>query len=230
MSEDFAFPAADKKFSIDRARISAYVEQLLSPVPVTWQAILSNIMSDESIPPLQVAAMDARHLQLLSTIVRPQKMIEIGTLFGFSAYFLSLGLAPGGRLYTIEVDERLAGIAKDNLASLGKAEAVEVITGDARERLGQLEAKGPFDIVFIDGDKVSYPHYLKWAAKNLRSGGLLIADNTFAWGYIADSECPEEIREEVVALRTFNYVVAHSPMFLTTVLPTAEGLTVAMRR
>ncbi|RON79785.1 O-methyltransferase [Pseudomonas sp. FP2196] len=230
MSEDFAFPAADKKFSLERARISAYVEQLLSPVPADLQGILANAMNDESIPPLQVSPMDARHLQLLSTIVQPQKILEIGTLFGFSAYFLSLGLAPGGRLYTIEIDERLAGIAKDNLRSLGKAGVVEVITGDACERLVQLEANGPFDIVFIDGDKVSYPHYLKWAAKNLRSGGLLIADNTFAWGYIADPECPEEIRAEVVALRKFNYVIAHSPMFLTTVLPTAEGLTVAVRR
>lgn len=230
MSGDFVFSDENKEFSLDDSRIGAYVEQLLCPVPEEVNDIVQAMAQDRTVLPLQVSRTDARHLQLLSSMMRPKRILEIGTLFGFSAYFLSLGLAPQGRLFTIEVDPRMAQLARQNLQVLGKSDQVEVITGKAVDVLKTFETEEPFDLIFIDADKVTYPEYLKWAAKNLRSGGLLIADNTFAWGYIADLELPEEIAQDVKGLRKFNYVVANSPLFLTTMLPTHDGMTVALRR
>lgn len=230
MGEAFEFPEGDKSFMLNNERVAAYAQKLLRPVPDGMQNIVSEMAKDSLVPHLQISAVDGRHLELLSSIMQPKKVVEIGTLFGFSAYFLSQGLAPGGHLYTIEVDPRLVAIAQQNLSRLGKSDVVTVIEGDARQRLNELGDGLLFDIIFIDADKKSYPEYLKWAVKNLRPGGLLIADNTFGWGYIADPECPTEILEDVVALRKFNYVVANSPLFLATMLPTSEGMTVAMRR
>ncbi|WP_148193918.1 O-methyltransferase [Pseudomonas syringae] len=230
MSEAFKFPEGNKSFMLNNERVAAYAQELLRPVPDRMQDIVAKMADDPLIPPLQISPIDGRNLELLSSIIQPKKVLEIGTLFGFSAYFLSQGLAIGGHLYTIEVESRLAEIARINLALLGKKDVVTVIEGDARLCLNDLEGNSLFDIIFIDADKKSYPEYLKWAAKNLRSGGLLIADNTFGWGYIADPDCPAEILDDVLALRKFNYVVANSPLFLTTMLPTFEGMTVAMRR
>ncbi|PHX40135.1 hypothetical protein AO263_35600 [Pseudomonas sp. NZIPFR-PS5] len=230
MSDAFKFPEGDKSFMLNNDRVAAYAQKLLLPVPGRMQDIVAEMAKDPLIPPLQISSMDGRHLELLSSVIQPKKILEIGTLFGFSAYFLSQGLAVGGHLYTIEVESRLVEIARRNLALLGKGDVITVIEGDALLCMNELEGNSLFDIIFIDADKKSYPEYLKWAAKNLRPGGLLIADNTFAWGYIAEPDCPAEILDDVLALRKFNYVVANSPLFLATMLPTFEGMTVAMRR
>jgi len=156
--------------------------------------------------------------------------VEIGTLFGFSSYFIARGLGPDGKLITIEKDPRFGELAKQNFVELGIAEKVDQLIGSAEDVLHDIEPLGPFDFVFIDANKSSYPFYLKWAARNLIPGGVLVADNTFAWGHILDTAPPDEIVRDVQAIRTFNYVLGRSPQFCTTILPTAEGLTVAVKR
>ena len=104
-------------------------------------------------------------------------------------------------------------------------------TGPALENLSQIESEGPFDLVFIDADKVSYPHYLDWAARNLRSGGAVIADNTFAWDLITKQSgfSDEDESAYVLVLQEFNEKLANLKQFRMTMFPANEGLSVGVK-
>ena len=224
------FSSAEKDYSVGDPAIGSYVRQLLCPLDDKIRDVLRDMASLGDLPNLQIAVTDARHLEVLSALKRAKNAVEIGTLFGFSAYFITRGMASDGRLITIEKDPRFGSIAEENFVKLGIADRIDQRIGAAEDVLSEIEETGPFDFVFIDANKSSYPMYLKWAARNLQPGGVLVADNTFAWGHLLDSTPPAEIAVEIQAIRTFNYVLGRSPQFLTTILPTAEGLTVAVKR
>jgi caffeoyl-CoA O-methyltransferase len=145
--------------------------------------------------------------------------VEIGTLGGYSGVCLLRGM-PDGHLHTFELSESHAAVARESFQRAGVATRATVHVGPALANLPRIEAEGPFDLVFIDADKVSYPAYRDWAAKHLRVGGLLLADNTFAWGGVETST-----EEGPAALRRFNKAQAEDARFRSTIIPTAEGLT-----
>ncbi|MEK7789993.1 MAG: O-methyltransferase, partial [Deltaproteobacteria bacterium] len=119
---------------------------------------------------------------------------------------------------------------KESFKKAGFEKEAIIYVGPALENLQRIEKNGPFDLVFIDADKVSYPKYLRWAEKNLRIGGVIIADNTFAFGMIADQRFNSSSEEEdVKALRAFNQEIAQREHFRGTIFPTGEGLTVAAK-
>jgi caffeoyl-CoA O-methyltransferase len=121
-------------------------------------------------------------------------------------------------------------VARETFEKAGIAGQVELHVGPALDNLARIEAAGPFDLVFIDADKVSYPRYLAWAGEHLRVGGIVLGDNTFAWGGIADERFDDAEEEAAVkALREFNRVVAAGGRFRATLLPTGEGLTLGVK-
>ncbi len=182
------------------------------------------------LPTIQVGKVDGLHLEVLTRAIGAKKAVEIGTLGGYSGICITRGLGPEGKLFTFELEQTHAETARESFKRAGLSDQIEIFVGPALENLNKITKNGPFDLVFIDADKVSYPLYLKWAADHLREGGVVLADNTFAWGMIAD-ETFESAEDEaaVKALREFNLVVAQGGRFRSTLLPTGEGLTFAVK-
>jgi caffeoyl-CoA O-methyltransferase len=149
-------------------------------------------------------------------------VVEVGTLAGYSALRMARGMSHGGKLWTFEIDPHHAQIARENIAQAGLTDRIEVCTGPALEGLEGIEAHGPFDAVFIDADKSGYPDYARWAARNLRRGGLLIGDNSY---YFGDLLGPTD---EAARMREFHaYVAKH---FDSVCIPTPDGLVLGIAR
>src|SRR5262249_10917169 len=127
----------------------------------------------EGIPAIQVGPSEGRLLYLLMKLVAAKKVVEVGTLVGYSAIHMARALPPGGHVWSIEFEPSHAEVARANLARAGLADRVTVQVGAGRDVLPTLVGHGPFDAVFIDADKVNYDHYGRWALEHLRPGGLV---------------------------------------------------------
>jgi caffeoyl-CoA O-methyltransferase len=179
----------------------------------------------EGLPAIAVGRMDGLHLEVLARLCNARKAVEIGTLGGYSGVCLLRGMAEGGFLHTFEMSEKHARVARESFRRAGVSSQVKVHVGPALERLPGIEKEGPFDLCFIDADKVSYPAYLAWAAEHLRVGGAVLGDNAFGWGGVARDDGDEGVR----ALKRFNEELARSGRFRATILPTAEGLALGVK-
>lgn len=180
-----------------------------------------------SMPAIQVGRGDGAILELLVAAVGARKVVEIGTLSGYSALWILRGLAPGGRLWTLEADPAHAEVAGGVFRRAGVADRVELLVGPAVETLPVVAAHGPFDAVFIDADKASYGTYGRWARDNLRSGGLVLADNAFLFGRLAGAAPDERVSaQEIEAMQDFHRFVAER-FESSCCLPTPDGLLVA---
>jgi caffeoyl-CoA O-methyltransferase len=176
----------------------------------------------ENMPAIQVAASEGKLLTLLMRMVGARKVVEVGTLAGYSALRIAQGLLHGGKVWTFELDPHHAEVARQNLALAGVAERVDVRVGPALQQLTSIEAWGPFDAVFIDADKSGYPDYARWAQRHLRTGGLLIGDNAYFFGELL-SERPEAAR-----MREFHEFVAKH--FDSVCVPTPDGMVLGLLR
>src|SRR5258707_851259 len=163
-------------------------QSLLPSDPVLDDALQASAVA--GLPPIQVSACQGRLLQLLAEIQSARKILEIGTLGGYSTIWLARGLPPEGRLITLELEPHHAEVARDNLARANLLSKVELRVGRAVDSLAKLAAEGagPFDLIFIDADKPSTPEYLKWARRLSRPGTLIIVDNVIRKGALVDAK------------------------------------------
>lgn len=169
---------------------------------------------------------DGRLLQLLIRLGNIRSIVEIGALYGYSALCMADALPEGGILHTIEKDEKRADTADQNL----KNPKIRLHRGEALKILPLLEKEGPFDMVFIDADKLHYCDYLDWAEKNVRRGGLIAGDNTFLSDAVWNDAPIERVRETArQAMRDFNRRLADPEKYAGILLPTAAGMTVAVK-
>jgi len=165
--------------------VDAFLDALLAPDDDALAAALET--SDaEGLPAIAVSATQGKLLTLLTRATGARRALEIGTLGGYSAIRIARGLAPGGRLVTLEYDPHHADVARRNLDRAGLADMVDVRVGAAVDTLPTLAGGEPFDLVFIDADKVTYPQYLEWSIRLTRPGALIIADNVVRRGGVAD--------------------------------------------
>jgi caffeoyl-CoA O-methyltransferase len=177
----------------------------------------------EGVPAIQVGPGEGRLLGLLVKLVDASRIVEVGTLVGYSALQLVRGMRSGdGHLWTIEFEPLHAKIARDNLAAAGFADRVSVLVGAGVEVLPTLVDKGPFDVVFIDADKVNYHHYGAWAIANLRRGGLVIGDNAYLFGELLEDS------DRGRAMRGFHELVADACDSVC--IPTPDGLVVGIKK
>jgi len=214
-----------KSYSTTSPELENYVERVFHPE----DPILSEIRDRSAkagLPDIHVGKMDGLHLEVFVRAMGSKKIVEIGTLAGFSGVCMARGLPEDGKLFTFEFDPKHAEVALESFRRADVAQKVEILVGAAIENLPKIEKHGPFDLVFIDADKPSYPAYFEWAVKNLRKGGAILADNTFAMGEIADLD---RNAPRVQALRQFNEMCANDPRLRSTILPTSDGLTFAVR-
>lgn len=180
------------------------------------------------LPAIQVSATQGKLLFLLAKLAGARRILEIGTLGGYSAIWLARALPPGGKLVTLEADPRHAAVAKENLKAAALELVTEVRVGRALMTLPRLT--GPFDMVFIDADKESYPEYLTWALKLTRKGSLIVADNVVRGGAVAD---PAALDPRAQGVRRYLELVAAEPSLSATVLQTVgvkghDGLSFAV--
>src|SRR6516164_988886 len=139
------------------------------------------------LPQIAVSAQQGKFLCLLAGAIQARRILEIGTLGGFSAIWLARGAGPDGRVVTLEYEPGHAEVARANLQRAGVADRVEVIVGAALDTLPTL-SDGPFDLVFIDADKENYAAYLDWAVRLARPGSVIVVDNVIRDGQIMDPE------------------------------------------
>jgi predicted O-methyltransferase YrrM len=175
------------------------------------------------LPAIQVGASEGKLLAMLLRLVGARRVVEIGTLAGYSAIRLAGALPADGKLWTLELDAKHASVARENLVAAGLASRVTVLEGAALDLLPALSAEGPFDAVFIDADKGNYDHYGRWAAQNTRPGGLLLGDNALFFGRLTD-----EGDAAAAAMRRFHEEARAS--FDTVCIPTPDGLLLGVRR
>ncbi|TVQ82171.1 MAG: O-methyltransferase [Micavibrio sp.] len=180
--------------------------------------------------PIQITPEDGKFLQFLIRLGKVKNAVEIGTLAGYSALWISRALPKGGRLYTIERDPARFALAEQTLKN---ARNVTPMHGDALEQLAAMEDKAPFDMIFIDADKRQYLDYLDWAEKNIRKGGIVVADNTLLSGAVwlkEDEPLPPRIRQSTnEIMKTFNARMADPQKYCSILLPLADGMTVAVK-
>ena len=146
------------------------------------------------LPAISVSPTQGAMLALLARMVGARRILEVGTLGGYSTLWLARALAPGGRLVTLEIDPGHARVARANLAHAGLDSCVEVVVGPAAASLERLhrEGAGPFDLAFIDADKASNAIYLDWAVRMSRPGTLIVVDNVVRRGAVADPSADDD--------------------------------------
>lgn len=172
------------------------------------------------LPPHDVAPNQGKLLHILARLVQARRILEIGTLGGYSTIWLARALPEDGRLVTLEYDEKHAAVARGNLERAGVADRVSLHVGPALATLAALDDPTPFDLIFIDADKRHNPDYLRWALKLSRPGTAIVADNVIRDGAILD---PASQDPSVIGVQRFFADLAANPALTATAIQTVGG-------
>jgi predicted O-methyltransferase YrrM len=174
--------------------------------------------SDEAgLPQIAVTPNLGKMLHLIARIHGARTILEIGTLAGYSTIWLARALPADGRLITLEADPRHAEVATANIAAAGLADRVEVKVGNALDTLPSLDGEGPFDLFFIDADKVNNPAYVTWALDHSRPGTVIIVDNVVRSGGVLDADSTDP---SIVGTRELGALLAREPRVSATMVQT----------
>jgi predicted O-methyltransferase YrrM len=201
--------------------VDRYFDDLLAPEDEALTGALA--ASDAAgLPKIQVTASQGKLLHLLARSIGARRILEIGTLGGYSTIWLARALPPGGRLVTLEAVPLHADVARANVERAGLADRVDVRLGKALDTLPEIEQAGlaPFDLVFVDADKPNIPEYFDWALKLARPGSLIIVDNVVREGAVADGASEDA---SVLGVRRLATKLAAEPRASATVVQTVGG-------
>ena len=199
--------------------VDAYLaERLVPPDAALDDALAANAAA--GLPPHDVSPLQGKFLHLVARMIGARRVLEIGTLGAVSTIWFARALGEGGRVVTLEADPRHAAVARANLARAGVAERVDLRVGPALDSLPALVGEPPFDLVFIDADKPNNPHYLAWALRLTRRGGVIIGDNVVRDGALVDPASPDD---RVRGVRAFFDGIAAEPRLSATALQTVGG-------
>lgn len=198
--------------------VDEYLVGKLLPTDETLESAL-RASAEAGLPPINVSPTQGKLLNVLARGQGARRILEIGTLGGYSTIWLARALPPGGHLITLEGDTRHAEVARENLALAGLAGLAEVRVGRAQDTLPHLVSAGagPFDLIFIDADKPGYPDYLRWSIELGRPGTLIVADNVVRGGLVAD---PASDDPNVQGVRQFIDLLAADPRISATAIQT----------
>ena len=189
-------------------------------------------MTSAGLPAISVAPNQGRLLQILARLAHARRILEVGTLGGYSTIWMARALRADGRLVTLESDPKHAQVAEANIARAGLAAKVDVRVGLALDTLPVLasEQRGPFDLIFIDADKQNIPAYFEWALRLSRPGSLIVVDNVVRDGGIIDATSDDA---SILGVRRFNEILAGDSRVTATTLQTVgvkgyDGFTIAL--
>jgi predicted O-methyltransferase YrrM len=210
--------------------LSEYIEQHSSPESDVLQQITRSTHLEVINPRMSSGHVQGRVLSMISQMIQPQRILELGTFTGYSALCLAEGLTEDGQLLTIEHNDEMEDSIRRNLALSPMGEKVQLLIGDAKEELRLLgeevirQQGMAFDLAFIDADKKEYCDYLDLVLPLMRPGGWILADNTLWDGHIIDPAYDKD--KQTVSLRAFNDKVAQDPQLEKVILPLRDGLTI----
>ena len=166
-----------------------------------------------------------RILSMLSKMISPNRILEIGTYTGYSALCLAEGLMEDGKLYTIDINEELEDRVRQYFLESNYNQQIDLIIGDALNLIPRLNES--WDIVFIDADKKNYTKYFNMVVASVKSGGYIIADNVLWSGKVVEKD---HLDEDTLALRVFNDTLSKDPRFEVVLLPVRDGLLIARKK
>jgi predicted O-methyltransferase YrrM len=211
--------------------VDDYVAGLLAPHDEALEAAL-RASEDAGLPSIQVSPAQGKLLYLLAKSIGAEQILEFGTLGAYSTIWLGRAIPPGGRLITLEADPHNAEVAGGNIDRAGLGDLVDLRVGPALDQLPRLEAEGvgPFDLTFIDADKIHTPDYFAWALDRSRPGSLIISDNIVRFGRLAD---PDSDDPTIPAQRRLHEILAAEPRVEATTIQTVgakgyDGFNVAL--
>jgi predicted O-methyltransferase YrrM len=215
------------------AAVDAFVEATIVPADDALRGAL-DAAAAAGLPAIQVSPPQGRLLQILARLQGARTVLEFGALGGYSTILLARALPEGGRVISLEANAEYAEVARGSIERAGLGEAVEIRVGPALEALPVLEEEGagPFDLTFIDADKVNTPNYFAWALDHSRSGSLIVADNVVRGGTLAESASEDEATR---AQRRLHETIAAEPRVTATTIQTVggkgyDGFTIALVR
>ena len=211
--------------------VDAYIlDKLVAADPILEAALNRN--AEGGLPQHDVSPTQGKFLHLIARMIGARRILEIGTLGGYSTIWLARAVPEGGRVVTLEFDPHHADIAKTNIEQAGLSHRVDLRIGAALDTLPRLEAEGlgPFDLIFIDADKPNNPHYLAWALRLSRPGTVIIGDNVVRDGAVVDANSSDD---RVQGVRAFFDMLATEPRLSATALQTVgskgwDGFTIAV--
>jgi caffeoyl-CoA O-methyltransferase len=211
--------------------VDKYISDLFGDEDEILLATQQSII-DANIPTISVSPNQGKLLHMLAKLTKAKKILELGTLGGYSTIWMARALPPEGQLVSLEIDPSHAAVAAKNIKKAGLENIVDIRIGKAIEILPQLKAQneGPFDMIFIDADKPPYKEYFEWALKLSRPGTLIIADNVIREGKILLPETPDEM---VAGVKRFNEALAACPDVTATIIQTVgakehDGMAIAV--
>jgi predicted O-methyltransferase YrrM len=196
---------------------AALAQWLIPPDPALDAALAANAAA--GLPAIDVSPLQGRFLQLLARLMGARRVLEIGTLGGYSTIHLARAVGDGGKVVSLEIDPHHAGVAAANLARAGLAGRVDIRVGPAAETLAALAAEGgaPFDLIFIDADKLGYPVYLQASLKLARPGAVIVGDNVVRAGKVLDGASDDP---NVAGVRAFLDMMGGEPRLAATAIQT----------
>lgn len=199
--------------------IDTYIHDLFIPNDPTLAAVTERSdaagLRHISVPPTL-----GRLLGILIRATGARRVIEIGTLGGYSATWMARALPADGKIISLEVDPHHAEVARSNWERAGVSEKIEVRVGRAVDLLPVLASDAPFDFAFIDADKRSYPDYLAWAVEHVRVGGMIVGDNVLRRGRVIN---PDAADLDGIGMARFNEMAAHDPRLDALIVPNRDG-------
>lgn len=211
--------------------VDNYIAQLLIKPDEALSKTEASIEA-ENIPPISVSPNQGKFLHILAKLCNAKKILEVGTLGGYSTIWMARALPADGKLITLEIDPKHAAVAKNNIAIAGLESQVEIKIGKAIDIMPELVAnrEGPFDMIFIDADKPPYAEYFEWALQLSRPGTLIVTDNVIRNGKVLD---PDSTDPMVKGAHRFNKALAASDKVTATIVQTVgskehDGMAIAV--
>ena len=217
-------PASEQWATVD----GWLVEQLVPPDIALTAALEANVAA--GLPPHDVAPNQGKLLYLFARMIGARRILEIGALGGYSTIWLARAVPEGGQVVSLEAEPRHAEVARVNIARAGLAAIVDIRIGPALDTLPALRDTPPFDLIFIDADKPNNPHYLTWALRLARPGGVIICDNVVRNGTVVDANSDDP---GVQGVRRFVEMLSDEPRLTSTALQTVgskgwDGFTISI--
>ena len=206
----------NKGFGQGDPALARWAEEVFRPEDEVLREIRER-STREGLPAIAVGRFDGLHLEVLARSIGALKAVEIGTLGGYSGVCLLRGMGVHGVLHTFEYSEKHARVATESFHKAGVASRAHIHVGSAVQKLPEIEAEAPFDLVFIDADKPSNPLYLEWALRLTRPGGVIVGDNVVREGAVTDAASTDP---RVQGVRTFTELIAQHPKLTATAVQT----------
>lgn len=206
--------------------IRQYADQHSQEEPALLAKLSRETHQKVMMPRMLSGHLQGRVLSMLSHMVRPERILEIGTYTGYSALCMAEGLAPGGKLITLDKNEELEELVRRYIAEAGLEQTIDFKLGDAIELIPQTE--GPFDLVFIDADKTNYHNYFQLVLEKVCPGGFIIADNVLWSGKVLETNLKAD--EDTEAIREFNRLVRADDRVEKVLLPIRDGLMIIRKK